>query len=89
MQLSIIRNFNLSITEPTRTDLNFLAAEAAIKGSGMSFGSAGILSGQHEGLSAWLSANYLLDKLPRDHVRSKLSHNQFVAYSDLAQQVDP
>ncbi|XP_022664347.1 ectonucleoside triphosphate diphosphohydrolase 2-like isoform X3 [Varroa destructor] len=56
----------LNISSPEEVDLILLAAEAGIKGSGLKFGGAGLLSGIDEGLAAWLSSNYLLDRLPRD-----------------------
>lgn len=58
----------LKIRDPILCDSVLLAAENAIKKSGMVYGNADILTGQDEGLSAWLSSNYLLDKLPRQKV---------------------
>lgn len=53
-----------SLINPKDTDTALLAVECALRSSGFSFRSAGILSGRDEGIYGWLSTNYLLGRLP-------------------------
>lgn len=52
----------LNHTNPTESEAVLMAAECALKPLGLQ--RAGILSGHDEGLFAWLSSNYLFDRIP-------------------------
>lgn len=52
----------LNFTNPTESDAVLMAAECALKPLGLQ--RAGILSGHDEGLFAWLSSNYLFNRIP-------------------------
>lgn len=53
----------LNLTHPVEADAILLAAQCSLKPYGLQ--QANILSGQDEGLFAWLSTNYLLEIIPQ------------------------